>query len=143
MKCPLYFTAKRQGIDYENVISLYNEIMKKIEYHIDDGYFFGNQNVIIFKNENYIVNENVTGKVVKKRKALTNFTELLVNDVLEKLGYSLYICSLTKTDISYSNKVEPDALCFKLGISREKEMLYYSITKIQISSKDQIMYETK
>jgi hypothetical protein len=120
MKCPLYFTAINRGIEYTDLISLCNSIF---EIRIDNECKFG-QDIIIFENENYIVNENITGKVIRQRKALTSFTELVIKDILQKYGYDWVILSPQGNEYG---KGQPDKLCFKLYI--KNGMMYYNTQK--------------
>lgn len=127
MKCPLYFTEAKQNIDYNDAIYLANMIMKTIDYNVDDNFKF-NQDIIIFRNENYIVDENTTLKTIRKRKKLTEFTEKLVSEELKKLGYNWKILLPPKNDYSMNN--DPpfkilNTLCFQMNIIQDKEMLYY------------------
>lgn len=130
----------KRGIDYDHVISLFNSIMKRIDYLIDNNYNFDGQ-VVVFENENYIVNENVTEKIIKERKALTAFTEKLVIEVLEKFGYTIRILLPDPDPFKYgpgspygmkdnsgNQYGKPDKLSFCISILQGKEMLYYNTT---------------
>ena len=123
MKCPLYYTAHNRNIDYKDVVSLH----KKIMWFISKNHNFIGDNVFIFEDENYIVNDDISVNIIKKRKELTSFTELVVRESLKKLGYSWIIVlpdPMAPIGVKRPHPERQDKLCFK--ICTENEMLYYS-----------------
>ncbi len=132
MKCPLYFTCTGMGIDYDEVVALHDAIMERIEYFIDNEYtrktdehgraFPHTPKTIVFENENYIVNDGLTGVVVKRRKRLTAFTEPIVSSTLAKYGYEWKIIHAGDPTCA---PPPPDKLCFQVDMNWLFYKMYY------------------
>ena len=102
MKCPLYFTVKKMNaiakkdLDYREVVELRGLLLRRIRYVIDNELKVVSDQVFTFENENYDVGEDVTGRIIKKRRELTAFVEQAVRECVLGWGFQFHVVLPTR-----------------------------------------------
>lgn len=129
MKCPLYFTVKQKNagfnldLDYREVVALRELLLCRIFYVIDNELEVGSDQVFIFENENYEVGEDVTGRVIKKRKDLTAFVEQAVQECVLGWGFQFHVVLYDAM-----HPLPPlNYLEFKVRVEPQKALMYYDL----------------
>ena len=143
MKAPFYFYLQSLSPEYNSQVSiLYKEMHNFLNNYIDTEYQntpFGNgqhsgndwilpygphykvSDLIYFKNKNYDLNQDNSINENKKRKEISELTEKIVKNHLEKLGYTIGFLTVPRNSMRPDPAIKNGYLCVQIGISENNK----------------------